>query len=58
LTFKRVEVHVTSKNIKTVILDAMAIYGGLSNDNMVSKCICLGCDGDFMFQGVHANMIT
>ncbi len=58
LTLKRVKVGVTSENIKTMILDAMATYGGLSNDNMASKWICLGCDGGVVFQGVHANMIT
>ncbi len=42
LTFKRVEVGVTSNNIKTMNLDAMATYkGNLSNNDMASKWICL-----------------
>jgi len=48
LTIKRVEVGATLNNIETMILDAMATYGGLSNDNMASKWICLGCDDDLM----------
>jgi hypothetical protein len=42
LTLKRVEVGVTSNNIKIIILDAMATYkGNLSNNDMASKWICL-----------------
>jgi hypothetical protein len=41
-------VGATLNNIETMILDAMATYGGLSNDNMASKWICLGCDDDLM----------
>jgi hypothetical protein len=49
LKLKRLEVGATSNNIKTMILDAMATYKGLSNNNMASKWICLRCDGDLVF---------
>jgi hypothetical protein len=32
-----------------MVLDAMATYTGLSNDNMASKWIFLECDGDSIF---------
>jgi hypothetical protein len=35
-----------------MILDAMATYKGLSDNDMASKWICLRCDGDLMFQGI------
>jgi hypothetical protein len=41
----------TSNNIKGVILDVMGRYGGFTNFDMASKWICLGCDGDSIFQG-------
>jgi hypothetical protein len=58
LKLKRLEVDATSNNIKTMILDAMAMYKGLSNNNMASKWICLGCDGDSVFQSIHVSVIT
>ncbi len=48
----------TSNNIKTMISDAMATYKGLSNNNMASKWICLGGDGNLMFQGIQTSVIT
>jgi hypothetical protein len=39
LTFKKVEMGATLNNIKTMILVAMATYGGLSNNNMSSRWI-------------------
>ncbi len=48
----------TLNNIKTTILDAMATYGGLSNDDMASKWICLGCNDDLMLEGVQVGVIT
>jgi hypothetical protein len=58
LKLKRLEVGATSNNIKTMILDAMATYKGFSNNNIASKCISFGCDGDSMFQGIQASVIT
>jgi hypothetical protein len=46
LTFDKVEVGATSNNIKGVILDVMGKYEGLTNLDMASKWIYLGCDGD------------
>ncbi len=48
----------TSNNIKGVILDVMGKYGGLTNSNMASKWICLGCDNDLVFQGIWSGVIT
>ncbi len=45
-------------NIKGVILDAMGKYGGLTNFDMASKWICLGCDNDYVFQGIWFGVIT
>jgi hypothetical protein len=45
LKLKRLEVGATSNNTKTMILDVMAMYKGLSNNDMASQWICLGCDG-------------
>jgi hypothetical protein len=39
-------------NIKDMILDAMSRYRGLTNSDMASKWIYLGCDGDSIFQGI------
>jgi hypothetical protein len=58
LKLKRLEVGATSNNIKTMISDAMATYKGLSNNNMASKWICLGGDGNLMFQGIQTSVIT
>jgi hypothetical protein len=52
LTLEKVEVGATSNNIKGVILDGMGRYEGLTNSNMATKWICLGCDGDSIFQGI------
>jgi hypothetical protein len=41
-----------------MVLDAMATYTSLSNDDMASKWICLGCDGHLIFQGIWVDMIT
>jgi hypothetical protein len=49
LTFKKVEMGATLNNIKTMILVAMATYGGLSNNNMSSRWIWFGCDDDLVF---------
>ncbi len=58
LKLKRLEVGATSNNIKTMIVDAMAAYKGLSNNNMAFKWICLRCDGDLVFQGIQTSVIT
>jgi hypothetical protein len=58
LTLKKIEVGATLDNIKTMILDAMATYRGLSNNNMSSKWICFGCDDDLVLQGIQICMIT
>jgi hypothetical protein len=57
LTLKKVEVGATLDNIKGVILDAMGRYGSLTNSNMASKWIYLGCDGDSIFQGIWSRVI-
>jgi hypothetical protein len=49
LTLEKVEVKATLNNIKAIILNVMGKYGGLSNETMVSKWSCLGCDGDYVF---------
>ncbi len=41
-----------------MILDAMGKYGGLTNFDMATKWICLGCDGDLVFQGIRSKVIT
>ncbi len=48
----------TSNNIKGVILDVMGKYGGLTNSNIASKWICLGCDSDLIFQGIWSRVIN
>jgi hypothetical protein len=49
LTFEKVEMGTTLDNIEAIILNAMGGYGGLTNEAMASKWVCLGCDGDFVF---------
>ncbi len=58
MTFKKVDMGVTLDNIKIMILDAMATYGGFSNNMMSSKWICFGCDDDLVLQGIRICMIT
>jgi hypothetical protein len=58
LTFEKVEVGATSNNIKGVILDVMDRYEGLTNFNMATKWICLGRNGDSIFQSIESGMIT
>ncbi len=58
LTLEKVEVGVTSDNIKGVILDVMCKYEGLTNSNMATKWICLGCNGDSVFQSIWSRVIT
>jgi hypothetical protein len=41
-----------------VILNAMSRYGGLTNLDMASKWICLGCDDDSIFQDIQFWVIT
>jgi len=45
-------VGVTSNNIKGVILEVMGKYEGLTSSDVASRRICLGCDGDSVFQGI------
>jgi hypothetical protein len=52
LSVEKIEVGATSNNIKSVILDVMSRYGGLTNLDMASKWICLGCDDDSIFQDI------
>jgi hypothetical protein len=49
---ERVELCANSNIIKDVILDAMGISGGHTNFDMASKWLCLGCDGDYVFQSM------
>ncbi len=58
LTFEKVEMGVTLNNIEAIILNAMGRYGGLTNEAMASKWVYLGCDGDFVFQGIWIGVIT
>jgi hypothetical protein len=59
LTLERVEVGETLNNITIVILAIMGKYGGLMmNKDVASKCICLGFNGDSLFQTIHIGMIT
>jgi len=52
LTLEKVEMGTTSNNIKAIILNAMGEYGGLIDEAMASKWVCLGCDGDYVFHGI------
>ncbi len=58
LTLEKVEEGATLDNIKGVILDAMGKYGGFTNFDMAFQWICLGCDGDLVFQGIWSKVIT
>ncbi len=58
LTLEKVEMGTTSNNIKAVILSAMGEYGGLIDEAMASKWVCLGCDGDYVFHGIWTGVIT
>jgi hypothetical protein len=58
LTLEKVEVGATSDNIMGVILDVMGKYEGLTNSNMATKWIRLGCDGDLVFQSIRSKVIT
>jgi len=51
-------VGATLDNIKIMIMDAMATFEGLSNNNMSSKWICFGCDDDLVLQSIQICMIT
>jgi hypothetical protein len=48
----------TLDNIKVVNLNPMGGYGGLTYEAMASKWVCLGCNGDSMFQGIRTRVIT
>jgi len=48
----------SSDNIKGVILDVMGRCEGLTNFDMASKWIYLGCDGDSVFEGIQYGVIT
>jgi len=52
IDLEKIEVGATSNNIKGAILDAMSRYGGLTNFDMASKWICLGCDDDLILQDI------
>ncbi len=58
LTIEKVEVGATSDNIKGVILDMIGRYKGLTNFNMATKWICLGCNSDSIFQSIESRVIT
>jgi hypothetical protein len=36
----------------------MGRYGGFTNSDMASTWICLGCDGDSIFQGIRSRVIS
>jgi hypothetical protein len=57
LTLEKVEVGAILNNIKGVILDAMNRFGGLTNSDMASKWIYLGCDDDSIFQDIQSGVI-
>jgi hypothetical protein len=58
LTLEKVEMGATLDNIEAIILNAMGEYRGHANEAMASKWVCLGCDGDSMFQGIQIGVIT
>jgi hypothetical protein len=52
LTLEKVEMGTTSNNIKVIILNALGRYGGLIDEAVASKWVCLGCNGDYVFHGI------
>jgi hypothetical protein len=44
LTLERLEGGIDS-NIKSVIMDALMTFGGLTNEQIVEHFVCLGVDG-------------
>ncbi len=58
LTFEHSIEGGTTTNIKSVILVALIMYGGLANEEIVEWVVCLGVDGVYMFQGVKFGIIV
>jgi hypothetical protein len=58
LTFEHSIESGTTANIKSVILVALIMYGGLTNEEIVEWVVCLGLDGVYMFQGVRIGIIV
>jgi hypothetical protein len=52
LTLEKVEMGATLNNIKVIILNAMGRYVGFTNEAIASKLVYLGCNGDYVFQGI------
>ncbi len=48
----------TSDNLKHILLDAMILYGDLTQENIVSKLITFGVNGVIVFQGVKIGAIV
>ncbi len=48
----------TIANIKSVIMVTLVMYGGLTNEEIVGRVVCLGIDVVSMFQGVKSRIIA
>ncbi len=57
LTLEQIEVGATTENITTIILQSIMKFRGLTEDQLASRWVCLGCDMDSMFQVHHIGII-
>ncbi len=58
LTFEWIEMGATIENILVIILQNSIKFEGLDEKEFIFWCVCLGCDGDFIFQGHHTSIIV
>jgi len=52
-----VEVGVIANNIITILLKCITKNRKNLDEKFGSRCMCLGCDGNYVFQGHHIKVI-
>jgi hypothetical protein len=57
LTLGHVEVGCIATNIIAMFLKCIIKYEETLNQNLCLRWVCLGCDGNYVFQGCH-NWVT
>jgi hypothetical protein len=48
----------TSNNLKHILVDAMVLYGALTQESITSKVITFAANGVSVFQGVNVGVIV
>jgi hypothetical protein len=52
-----VEVGAIANNIITILLKCITKNGKVLDEEFGSRWVCLGCDGNYVFQGHHIKVI-